>query len=127
DFRDTGIAVGQIIHVGGLSAENQFFEAENTGFARVRLVEEHKLTLDRRDQAFVEDDGTDDNDGGTGLRIDILFGQFVRNVGVLDSDYREFSNQFELASPNLMEGPATGYEYSLGNYADSLSISIPLT
>jgi hypothetical protein len=129
DFRTLGLQPGQIIHIGGIDVANQFFESENSGFARVRIIEQNKLTLDKRDDdvTFVEDDGTDDNNGGTGLRIDILFGQFVRNVGVLDADYKEFSHQFELASPNLMSGGATGYEYSLGNYADAMSISIPLT
>lgn len=127
DFTTLGLAEGQVIYVGGLDVANQFFEPENTGFARVRTIAAHKLTLDKRDQAFVTDDGTDDNAGGTGLRIDLLFGQFVRNVKVSDADYQEQSVQFELASPNLMTGGATGYEYSVGNYADALSISIPLS
>lgn len=127
DFTTTGIAAGQVIHIGGVDVANQFFNEENIGFARVRTVAAHKLTLDKRDQAFVADDGTDDGSGGTGLRIDILFGQFVRNQGVNDADYVEISTQFEMASPNLMSGGATGYEYSLGNYADALSIAIPLT
>lgn len=127
DFTTTGITPGQTIHVGGLDVAHQFFNEENTGFARVRIVEPNKLTLDKKDVAFVVDDGTDTGAGGANLRIDILFGQFVRNVDVNDVDYREFSNQFELASPNLMPGGLTGYEYSLGNYADSLSLSIPLS
>lgn len=127
DFRTLGLAVGQQIHVGGLDVENQFFEEENTGFARVRIIAQNKLTLEKKDQPFVADDGTDDNSGGTGLRIDILFGQFVRNVPIGHADFQEISTQFEMASPNLMSGGATGYEYSLGNYADALSIAIPLT
>lgn len=127
NFTTLGLGVGQVIHVGGVDLANQFFEEENTGFARVRVIEANKLTLDKRDQDFVEDDGTDDNAGGTGLRIDLLFGQFVRNVGVNHTDYREISTQFELASPNLMAGGATGYEYALGNYADALAIAIPLS
>lgn len=127
NFTTLGIAPGQVIHVGGVDVANQFFEEENIGFARVRIVAANKLTLDKRDQDFVTDDGTVDNAGGAGLRIDLLFGQFVRNVGVNHTDYREISTQFELASPNLMPGNATGYEYALGNYADALSIAIPLS
>lgn len=127
DFTTTGIAEGQVIHLGGLDVTNQFFNAENTGFARVRLVEPNKLTLDKKDEPFVLDDGTDTGAGGAGVRIDLLFGQFVRNVDVNDGDWREFSNQFELASPGLMPAGATGYEYALGNYADALSLSIPLS
>lgn len=127
DFTTTGIAPGQVIHVGGLDVANQFFNEENTGFARVRIVAANKLTLDKRDVDFVADDGTDTGAGGTNLRIDLLFGQFVRNVKTSHTDWREFSHQFELASPNLMTAGATGYEYSLGNYADALSVAIPLT
>lgn len=127
DFRTLGLGVGQVIHVGGVDIAHQFFETENTGFARVRIIAQNKLTLDKRDQDFVLDDGTDTGSGGTNLRIDLLFGQFVRNVGVNHADYREISTQFELAFPNLMPANATGFEYSIGNYADALSISIPLT
>src|SRR3546814_19905084 len=66
DFTTLGIAVGQVIHVGGIDVANQFFETENTGFARVRIVAANKLTLDKRDQAFIADDGTDTEAGGTG-------------------------------------------------------------
>lgn len=127
DFTTLGITEGQVIHIGGVDVANQFFNEENIGFARVRIVAANKLTLDKRDQAFVADDGTDTGAGGIGLRIDILFGQFVRNRGVNDAGYTEISTQFELASPNLMPAGATGYEYSLGNYADALSIAIPLS
>jgi hypothetical protein len=127
DFTTLGLEEGQTIHVGGLDVANQFFNEENLGFARVAEIAANKLTLEKKDQTFVLDDGTSTGAGGANLRIDILFGQFVRNVDVDDADYREYSHQFELASPNLMTAGATGYEYSLGNYADALSITIPLT
>lgn len=127
DFTTLGIAEGQTIHVGGVDVTNQFFNAENTGFARVRIIAANKLTLDKKDEAFVVDDGTVDGAGGAGVRVDLLFGQFVRNVPVDHADYRELSTQFEIASPNLMAGGATGYEYAIGNYADALSVSIPLS
>lgn len=127
DFTTLGLGVGQTVHIGGLDVTHQFFNDENTGFARVRIIAAHKLTLDKTDDTFVVDDGTDTGSGGTNLRIDLLFGQFVRNVAVNHTDYREYSNQFELSSPNLMSGGVTGYEYSLGNYADALSVAIPLT
>lgn len=127
DFTTLGIAPGQVIYLGGLDVANQFFNDANTGFARVRIVAANKLTLDKKDAPFALDDGTDTGAGGANLRIDILFGQFVRNVDVNDADWREYSNQFELSSPNLMPGGVTGYEYSLGNYADALSLTIPLT
>lgn len=127
NFTALGLSIGQVIHIGGTSAENQFFNKANFGFARIEAISASKIALEKRDSVFVADDGTSTGSGGTALRIDILFGQFVRNVPVGHSDYVEISHQFELASPNLMNGGATGYEYSLGNYADALSISIPLS
>lgn len=127
DFTTLGIAAGQVIHIGGVDVANQFFNDENSGFVRVAIVAAHKLTLVKRELAFVADDGTDTGAGGADLRIDLLFGQFIRNVGVNHADYAEIPLQFELASPNLMTAGATGYEYAVGNYADALSVSIPLT
>jgi hypothetical protein len=127
DFTTLGIIAGQVVHIGGIDVAHQFFNDENVGFARVAVVAAHKLTLAKRDVDFVADDGTDTGAGGADLRIDLLFGQFVRNVPVGHADYMEISNQFELTSPNLMAGGATGYEYALGNYANSLAISMPLS
>lgn len=120
DFTTLGLTRGQQIHIGGPDALNQFASADNLGFARVDSIGAHKIGLTKKDQDFVAD-------AGAGLAIDILFGQFVRNVDSDDADFFQPSNQFELASPNLMAGGATGYEYALGNWADSMSIAIPLT
>lgn len=127
DFTTLGLNVGQFIHLGGPDATNQFFETVNYGFARVALVTANKITLERRANAFVLDNGTVDNALGAGLRIDILFGQWIRNVAVSHADYLEISTQFELESPNLGAAGATNYEYALGNYHDTANISVPLT
>ncbi|MEJ7831343.1 MAG: phage tail tube protein [Nocardioides sp.] len=126
DFTTLGLSPGQVIHVGGLDISNQFFNDANTGFVRVRAIAANLLTIDKRDVPFAVDDGTDTGAAGTPVRIDLLFGQFVRNVHVNHVDWREHSSQFELSAPNLMPGGLTGYEYSLGNYADAMSIAIPL-
>jgi hypothetical protein len=127
DFTTTGITKGQVIHIGGVDVLNRFFNVNNFGFARVDIVAANKLTLSKRDQPFTTDDGTSTGSGGTPVAIDILFGQFVRNVAMDSVDYLEVATQFELASPNLMPAAATGFEYSIGNWADSWSIAIPLT
>lgn len=115
-----GLVVGQIIHVGGADAVNQFANAANLGFARIKAIAAGKLTLEKRQQAFV-------TEAQATIAIDLLFGQFVRNVAADHADFLQPSTQFELASPGLMAGNATGYEYSLGNWADALSVSIPLS
>lgn len=127
DFTTLGLTVGQTIWVGGLDVANQFFQTANTGFARVAGIAANLLTLDKRQQAFVTDDGTSTGSGGTGIRIDLLFGQFIRNVPRSSADYREITTQFEMAMPNLGSAGATLYEYAPMNYANQMAISIPLS
>lgn len=125
DFTTLGLTPGQVIHVGGLDAAYTFANEENYGLARLKSIAANKLELERREQDYVLDDGTDTGAGGAAQQIDILFGQFVRNVPISHADYREITTQFELTSPNLGTGGTDRFEYAIGNYADALTISIP--
>lgn len=120
DFTTLGIVVGQQIHIGGQDLAHQFTNAANTGFARVAVIAAGKLTLAKKDAAFVPE-------AAAGLTIDILFGSFVRNVSVDNADFKEQSYQMELVSPNLITGGLTGYEYAVGFYPDALSLALPLS
>lgn len=120
DFTTLGLTIGQQIHIGGVDLIHQFATAADTGFARVIGIAAHLLTLAKRDTVFVAD-------AGAAVAVDILYGQFVRNVPVDSPDYKEQSFQHELASPNLMPGGVTGYEYATGFYPDALSLRLPLS
>lgn len=120
DFTTLGLSVGQSLHVGGVDALNRFANVANFGLARIAAIAAHLITLEKRDNAFVAD-------AGAAVAVDLLFGQFVRNVAVDHADFLQPSCQFELASPNLMPGGVTGYEYALGNWMDTISIALPLT
>lgn len=125
DFTTLGLSVGQVIHIGGQDAQYNFANSENVGFVRLRQIEANKLTLERRELDFVLDDGTDTGAGGAATQIDLLFGQFVRNVPTSNPDYAEITTQFELHSPNLGDAGQDMFEYAVGNYADALTITIP--
>ena len=127
DFTTLGLAVGQMIWVGGINVANQFFNTANTGFARISIIAAHKLTLSKREGVYVTDDGTSTGSGGTPLSIDILFGGYVRNVAADSPDYLETSYQFELASPNIIAGGLTGFEYGTGNWLNTIIIAVPIT
>jgi hypothetical protein len=127
DFTLLGLTVGQGIHIGGIDAANQFLNEENYGMVRLAAIAPHKLTLVKHNQPFLADDGTVDGAGGAGVAIDLLFGQFIRNVPVDHADYRVITHQFELASPGLGAAGETLYEYSQGNYANQMVITVPLT
>jgi hypothetical protein len=120
DFTTLGLIKGQVIHIGGIDALRQFANPANTGFARIAAITAKLITLEKRDQPFVADPGA-------GVAVDILFGQFVRNVDVDHPDFFQPSVQFELRSPNLMAGGAAGHEYAIGNWANAISVAIPLT
>ena len=116
-----GLVVGQLIHLGGLTATNQF----NGGvlYGRVRSIAAGAIVLDKITGTLVADDT------GAGKQIDILFGRFLRNVAVDHASYLTRSYQFEGYYDNLQNPDLTGpmYEYSLGNLADTMEIKMPLT
>lgn len=127
DFTTLGLTPGQYIHVGGVDILRRFFNPANYGFARVKAIAANKITLDKRPNAFVLDDGTSTGSGGTPVSVDILFGQYVRTVSVDHADYLQVNYQFELESPNLGPNGEDMFEYALGNWADALTLDIPLT
>ena len=123
DMTTLGLIPGQMIWIGGSDTANQFANAANTGLARVVSIAANLLTLDKRSQAFV-------TDTGAGKLIDLLFGRFLKNVAVDDSNFIERSFQFEAAYQDLEGNPVpTGdaYEYAVGNYCNTIGFELPLT
>lgn len=123
DLTTLGLIPGQMIWIGGASADYQFASTEDTGFARVVSVVAGKIVLDKRSQDFVADTGT-------GKTIELYFGRFLKNVAVDDSNFLERSFHFEAAYQDLEGNPVpTGdaYEYAVGNYCNTVGFELPLT
>lgn len=120
DLSALGLSVGQVIHVGGVSAASQFANAANTGFARITAIASGKLTLDKKATTYV-------TDTGSGKTIEILFGRFVRNVATNHADYLERYFMFEAAYADLESGPADAYEYAKDNLCNEMTFNLPLT
>ena len=70
--------------------------------------------------------------------LDILYGNYIRNVSSTDDDFNEISYAFEGEYPNLGDGTfstatppvpntETAYQYAVGNQCNSMAISLPLT
>ncbi len=130
DFTTLDWIPGQAIHVGGQETANRFFgngSGENFGFARIVTIAANLVTLDKKLFPFVTDDGTDDNSGGVALEVDLLFGRFIRNVGVDDVDFIERSLTFEAAWDGLAANNTDEYEYAVGNFCNEISVELPLT
>lgn len=121
DFTTWGLELGQLIHIGGLTTANQFDSAGSgmVGYGRITAITATTIVMDKLSSTLATDDGSGDT-------VDILFGRFLKNVATDDADFIERSYQFEAALPNLGAGATDRYEYSLGNLANTMAISLPL-
>ena len=129
-----GLTPGQTVHIGsvetlGADVINGFQQgtvANNmVGYARVVSIATGSVVFDKVSDALRFTDST-----APTTAVDILFGEFIRNRAVDHADYLERSFQFELTSPGLggtPTSPVDRYEYSKGNYCNTVAVSLPLT
>lgn len=131
DFSQFGLMAGQFVHIGSgtAGAVTNAFEngAANDmfGYARIRSIDTTggTITFDKLDAALKFDDAV-----APATAVDILFGDFVRNVAVDHADFVERSFHFEAAFVNLENpGPGDEYEYAAGNFCNQLAFGLPLT
>lgn len=120
DLSTLGLTVGQSLRMG--SDENAFGNGQAVG--RITAISAAAITLDK-----LENLGSGTLNGGgdeTSSACDLLYGPFIRNVSVDDSDYVERSLQFEVVYDNLQNPDDTGdeYEYSVGNLANELTMNM---
>lgn len=118
DFTTLGLTVGQRIHIGGLTATNQF--DSGAGTVRLLSIEANTLTFDQASSDLA-------TDPGTGKNIDLLFGRFIRNVRTDSPEFLEQYYMFEASLPTLGAGNTPRYQYSLDNLCNTLAINMPLT
>lgn len=138
DFTTLGLTLGQLVHVGGLTATNRFGSTaggsnDSFGPARVTAIAAGSLTLDKLGSALTASDGTDTGSGGTIVVVDLLFGRFARNVSVDDADFLETTVHVESSLPNLFETePPTpvaspdGFEYVTAAQPNTMVFSLPV-
>jgi len=115
DFTTLGLVQGQGIYIGGSTEGTSFATAADKGYARCKLIEAHKITLDKKSNTFVVDAGTDKT-------IQIFIGSFIRDVATSDADFAMQTYQFELQIPGLTGG--TAYEYSKGNLCNTANFNL---
>jgi len=120
DFTDLPLIPGQTIWVGGSETLNQFAVEANTGYARVVSIAANLLTLDKKLQVFTVDTAA-------AQEVDLLFGRFCKNVASDDANFVEKSFQFEGAYQDLANPTGNEYEYSKGNFCNTVAFELPLT
>lgn len=118
DFQTLGLTPGQLIHIGGLTTGEQF--SAGAGYARVISVPDATtINLDKLSSTLATDDGVGDT-------VDLLYGRFLKNVATDDASYVARSYQFEAGYDTLGAGDTPEYEYSLGNFANTMALQLPL-
>lgn len=133
DWSTLGILPGQFILIGSpdgsggaQNALQDSAEDDTYGYARVTSISGATLNLDKLDTNL----GATASHSGDGV-CDVLFGRFLRNVAVTaDSDderYLERTYQFEAVYPDLGGVGTDEYEYAVGNFANELTLNLPLT
>lgn len=114
NFTTLGLTVGQRIYIGGGTTATSF-ASSGDGFARVKVIAAHALTLDDVPSTFT-------TDAGTGKTIQIFIGSFIRNVPYSSSDFATETYTFEVTYDY---GTGTNeYQYPKGNFANTLSIGM---
>lgn len=124
DFTDFDLTPGQLLYIGGLTSATRWDDGTHGSCRLVSVDSATQITVDKIRTTPAATALTTQAGGDTNP-VDILFGRFLRNVDVLDADYLERSEQFELAYPNLGGVGVDGYEYAKGNYGDTMSINVP--
>lgn len=124
-----GLMKGMEIHIGSVSDVGDYVignalknvEADDMyGYARCMSISDDAIAFDKVDVALRFADNTSPI-------IDIVFGEFFRNVPTNDVDYVSQSFQVEMEMPGLGDGDITQYQYSRGNFCNSTSFNLPIT
>jgi hypothetical protein len=119
DFTTLGLTAGQWIHIGGLLSANRLAPTVY-GYARIVSVAATTLVLDKLSSALV-------TSAGAGVSVDLLFGQFIRNVPVDHADYRETTFTMEMTYPDLGGAGTPNYEYVRGLYCAELTLEMEVS
>lgn len=119
------VHIGSILLVGDTTIVNAFENSvanDMFGYARVvSFPDADSVVFDKVDDALQFDDGD-----SPATDLDIVFGEFIRNVPVDDADFIERSFQFEAEFPNLGAGSTDEFQYAIGNFCDTVSFNLPL-
>jgi len=114
DFTTMGLVVGEWVYIGGDAGGSVFTNSVNNGFARIASIATTSLEFDKTDNTMV-------NETGTGLTINLFFGNVIKNEKT-PSLIKRRSYQLERTLGDDANG--TMSEYLEGAVANELSIQV---
>lgn len=118
DFTDFGLIPGEWIYVGGDGAGEDFVNAQNNGWMRVRSVAASYIEIDKAgDTALTAETGT-------GLTIRIFFGRVLRNRTGSNIVRRTYNLERTLGASDDASPSQIQSEYLVGALANEFSLNI---
>lgn len=117
DFTTLGLIPGEWIRVGGNTAQTQFSNAVNNGFARIKSIATNALTLDKTQQTMATEASTTET-------VDLYFGRVLKNESDPTLIVRR-TYQFErtLGKPDDAQPSQIQAEYLVGSVANELTFN----
>lgn len=118
DFTTLGLEVGQWIFIGSDTASEQFSNAVNNGFKRIRAIAANVLTLDKSVGTMVTEASTTET-------IHLYFGDVLRNETGTLIKRRSYHLERTLGAPDDASPAQIQSEYVKGAIPNEFTLNVP--